>query len=78
MELAIAEFIALLILPIVIPIFLDGVVGEVDHLIFEILEVIEFRGGSNVPLVVPVEFMPAINGDADHESSDIEFSTVVQ
>ena len=78
LELTIAEFIALLVLPIAISIFLDCVVGEVNHLIFEVLKVIEFRRGSDVPLVVPVEFMPSINGDADHEGSDIEFSAIVK
>lgn len=60
LEIMVAEFVAILILAILIAVDLDSVIGEMDELVVCILYLILIAAGSNVALVVPVSLCFAI------------------
>ena len=54
LQLVIGNFIAHFILAVVDAIFLDGIVGEMDFVIIDILQTPEVAGGSDVAILVPI------------------------
>ena len=56
---------------------MDGIVGEMDMSVFEIIEVEVIGRGSEVSLLVEIEFESLIDIDNEHICSDIEFSALV-
>jgi hypothetical protein len=61
LEVLVAQFIALLEPPIVIGVFLNGIIGEMDQVISTILDVVLIRGCSNVTLFIPITLKHAID-----------------
>ena len=58
--------------------FLDGVVGEMHHLVLDVVEVEDDRGGPDVALVVEVAFEHAVDRGDQHVAADVELALVVQ
>ena len=54
LQLVIGNFIAHFILAVVDAIFLDGIVGEMDFVIIDILQTPEVAGCSDVAILVPI------------------------
>ena len=60
LEVVIAQFIAILILPILIAIHLNGIVSEMNKLIIGVLYLVLITTGTNVTLVTPISLYFAI------------------
>ena len=54
LQFVVGKFIAELVLAIVDAIFLDGIVGEVDLVIIDVLQTPKVAGGSDVAVLVPI------------------------
>ena len=57
-------------------IFLNGLVGEMDHKVVGILFGVLFRGGADVSIAVPVAFENAIDCCQKDVASNVEFAVV--
>jgi len=62
----------------VLGLFLDGVVGEMHHLVLDVVEVEEDGGGPDVALVVEVALQHAVDRGDQHVAADVELALVVQ
>lgn len=60
LELLVAEFVAVLVLAILIGVDLDGVVGEVDALVDRVLELVLVATGPDISFFVPVSFEASV------------------
>jgi hypothetical protein len=69
--------IAELELAVLIGLLLDGVVGEVDHLIGQVVDVEVGGGGADVALLVPVALQDTVAGGRQQVATDVEFAFVV-
>lgn len=78
LKLTITQFISFLIFPIILPIFLHGIIGQMNDRIFKVRQIVQFRSCTDVPLLIPVKFMPSVDGQTYHVGSDIEFSVIVE
>lgn len=54
LQFVVGKFISELILAIIDAIFLDGIVGQVDLVIIDVLQTPEIAGGSDVTVLVPI------------------------
>lgn len=60
LEVVVAEFVAVLVLAVLIGVDLNGVVGEMDELVLGVAELKFVAAGSDVALLVPVTFRLAV------------------
>ena len=58
--------------------FLDCIVGEVDHLVIEVIEVVLLWRSTNVTIVIPVPFEIAVHRCYQNVAPDVEFTLVNQ
>lgn len=78
LKLLVADFVALLVLAILLRVLLDGVVGEMDVEIGALFEAELGGGSSDVALGVPVGLKDAVEGGQKHIVADIELPPLVQ
>lgn len=74
----VGDLVTVLEFPVVISLFLDGIIGEMDVLVVKVLEVKLFACGSQVSILVPVGLCNPICSCHKHEAADIELSLVEQ
>lgn len=55
---------------------LDSVVGEVNHAVADVREVIFFGGGADVAVIVPITLQPAIDCSNKNVAADVELAVV--
>lgn len=74
----VAQLIAIFILPILVAVDLNGIIGEMHELIlaFSQLKLVTTR--PNVSLVVPVAFDLSVESRKHHVAADIELAPVVK
>lgn len=72
------DLVTRLILTILLTLFLDGVVGEVDHLVRQILEVEFLACRADVPFLKPVALSDAVGRCQADVCSDVELSLVIE
>ena len=77
LKLVIAQLIALLKLPIVVSLDLNGVVCEVNHHV-QILNIKLVRTCSNVAVIEPIVLASFTNENTKHKGSNIKFPPSVQ
>lgn len=58
--------------------FLDCVVGEVDHLVFELLGSKLLGSSADIPFFVPVAAHVAVQRSHQHVAPDVKFTLVVE
>lgn len=78
LELCVAQFVSLLVLAVLLAVLLDGVVGQVDEPIAEVLQVVQAARGLNVPLLVEVKLESAVDVQRQQVGANVEFPAVVQ
>jgi hypothetical protein len=78
LKLTVGNFVAVLVLAVVVVVDLNGVVGEVDEEICEIVEVEDFRTGPQVAFVIPEELGDACDGQHEDVSSYVELAPLVE
>jgi hypothetical protein len=73
-----AQFICIFVLAVVLGVFLDGIVGEMDHSVLEVFGC-EFLGGcADVALLVPVGSEVAIEGGHQDVAAEVELALVIE
>ena len=77
MKSGIRKFISLFVLSVVLAVFLDGVICEVNEFVLNILEIELFRRCSDVARLVPVAFDETVDRCDEKVMSDVKFSIVV-
>lgn len=78
LELAVGQFVRRLVLPVVLALLLDRVVGQVDHVVPQVVQVVLLAAGPDVALLVPVPSdVPVAAGD-QQVVSDVEFPPAVE
>lgn len=77
MKSRIRKLISLFVLAVVLTVFLDGIICEVDKLVFDVLEIELLGWCSDVSGFVPVAFDDTIDRCDKEVMSDVEFSVVV-
>ena len=78
MEICIWKFVAVFILAIILWLFLDGIIGQVNQPILQIFQCELFATRPDVPLLIPICLVDTINWCEQHISSNIEFSLVIK
>ena len=78
LELVVGELVTLLVLAVEGAVLLDGVVGEVDELIADVVEVEVVGGGADVALAEPVGAHEAVQAGDQHVVADVELPPLVQ
>ena len=73
----IAKFISFLKFSILLTLNLNGIVCEVYHIV-HVAKVKLVRTGSDIPEREPIKFTLSSDKDTKHESSNIEFATIVK
>lgn len=78
LELTVGNLVAVLVLAVVIVVDLNGVVGEVDEEVCEVVEVEDLRTRAQIAFVVPEELGDACNGQHEDVGSYVEFASLVE
>lgn len=78
MKLVVGQFVACLILPIVLAVLLDRIVCEVNVDVFKVLKGKELGASPQIALGVPVGFEISVHNCYHHVVSDVKFSAVVK
>lgn len=77
MEFLVAELIAALEFAVVVQLFLDGVIRQVNVTIVDVLDVELPAASAEVPLLVPVALEVSVDRAHHCEHSDVEFPALV-
>lgn len=72
------HLIEVLKLAILLPLLLDGIVGQVHVLVLEVFEGVFFAGGAHVALFVPVPLDDAVDSCYQDVTADVELPLVVE
>ena len=72
------KFISFLILAVLFSFFLDGIVGQVNHFICQVLELELNWGCPDITFLVPVRFLIAVDWGPHWIGSDVKLAFVVQ
>lgn len=72
------QLIGRFIFAVVLALFLDGVIGEVDHATGKIVKGEGLPRGADVSLFVPISFDHAVNGGYQYVATDIKFAFFVE
>lgn len=78
LELVIRNFVSILMFSILISLFLNCIVCEMDHLILDVFKIIVKRGSSNIALSKPVKSHSTIHFCCQHKMPYIKFSSFIQ
>lgn len=78
LEFRVRNLVSRLELLIVFRMFLDGVVGEVNELVVDLLQVEHLARCSDVSLLIPIGLDNPINAGQHHEMSDVKLSIIVK
>lgn len=58
--------------------FLHGVIGEVDHAITAIIQIVFLRRSAYIPVIVPISLQSPVYSGDENVASDVELSTIDQ
>ena len=64
--------------PIALPVDLNCIVSQVNHLITDIIEIEVFRSSSDVALAVPIGSHEAVDSSDDHVMADVKFPAFIE
>jgi len=78
LKLVVAELVTWLVLTVIVSILLDGIVGQVDQVVIEILQIVLVAACTDVTLLVPEGLEIAVDACDHHVVPDIELSVVIQ
>jgi hypothetical protein len=78
LELGIGDLIIILKLAILFSLLLDGIVGEVDELVLEVLQAELLAGCADVALLVPVPLYHSVDCRQQDVAAKVEFTLVVK
>lgn len=74
----VAQLVSALELAVVVELFLDGVVGQVDVAVVDVFDVELSAAGAQVALLVPVTLEVSVNSAHHRKDSDVELPALVQ
>lgn len=78
LKLVVRKFVAILKLAVAVIFDLNGIVGEVDKLIFEIFQIKYLGACANIAFFVPEKFGNSLDAQQKHISSDIKLSLLIE
>lgn len=78
LEISVGQFVGWLVLPVVFVIFLDCIICQMNKLVVQIFHVELFRGRSDIPILVPIPFLIAVNAGEAYVTPYIELAFLIE